>query len=192
MKTCSRCKLEKNLFEYHKDFYAKDGFKSACKKCIKQKYNSKEAKKYYLNNITNFRNYYNKNKSQIAVYGKQYRRKNKKKISESRKNRKNKDINFRIACNLRNRLYSALNNNRKVGSAILDVGCSIDELKQYLESKFQPEMIWDNYGRFGWHIDHIKPLAGFDLTDRKQLLEACHYTNLQPLWWKENLSKQNN
>jgi hypothetical protein len=50
-------------------------------------------------------------------------------------------------------------------------------------------MTWDNYGQFGWHIDHIKPLSVFDLTDREQFLEACRYTNLQPMWWKENLSK---
>jgi len=50
-------------------------------------------------------------------------------------------------------------------------------------------MTWDNWTLDGWHIDHIKPLASFDLTDRKQLLEACHYTNLQPLWAKDNLTK---
>jgi desulfoferrodoxin (superoxide reductase-like protein) len=50
-------------------------------------------------------------------------------------------------------------------------------------------MTWDNWTTDGWHIDHIKPLASFDLTDRKQLLEACHYTNLQPLWAKDNLIK---
>jgi hypothetical protein len=50
-------------------------------------------------------------------------------------------------------------------------------------------MSWDNWTTDGWHIDHIKPLASFDLTDRQQLLLACHYTNLQPLWAIDNLSK---
>jgi hypothetical protein len=77
----------------------------------------------------------------------------------------------------------------KHGSAIKDLGCSPEELKSYLESKFQPGMTWDNYGRTTWHIDHIKPLVGFDLTDRKQLLEACHYTNLQPIWAKDHSLK---
>ena len=50
-------------------------------------------------------------------------------------------------------------------------------------------MTWDNYGYYGWHIDHITPLASFDLTNRQQLLEACHYTNLQPMWAKDNMTK---
>jgi hypothetical protein len=60
-------------------------------------------------------------------------------------------------------------------------------LRARLEVKFQQGMSWDNYGQ--WHIDHIKPLAKFDLTDRTQFLAACHYTNLQPLWAEDNLSK---
>lgn len=57
----------------------------------------------------------------------------------------------------------------------------------HLERQFTPGMSWTNYG--DWHIDHIKPLASFDLTDRVQLLVACHFTNLQPLWAEENLKK---
>lgn len=50
-------------------------------------------------------------------------------------------------------------------------------------------MTWKNWSPTGWHIDHKIPLAFFDLTDRKQLLKACHYTNLQPLWSNENIRK---
>ena len=98
-------------------------------------------------------------------------------------------IQGRLRSNLRTRLYSAINGNQKTGSAVCDLGCTIDELKAYLEVLFRPGMTWDNWAFDGWHIDHIKPLVSFDLTDREQFLQACHYTNLQPLWAKENLSK---
>jgi len=101
--------------------------------------------------------------------------------------RKFNDINYRLRCNLRTRLWQALRGNYKSGSAVRDLGCSIEELKYHLESQFQEGMSWDNYGE--WHIDHIKPLASFDLSDHKQLLGACHYTNLQPLWAEENIKK---
>ncbi|MEM4726061.1 MAG: hypothetical protein QXG63_03905 [Nitrososphaerales archaeon] len=77
----------------------------------------------------------------------------------------------------------------KRSSSVKDLGCSLEEFKRYLESKFQPGMTWNNYGKNGWHIDHIKPLCSFDLTDTEQVKLACHYTNLQPLWWSDNLSK---
>ena len=90
---------------------------------------------------------------------------------------------------LRQRLCKAIDGNYKAGSAVNDLGCTVEQLKQHLESKFSPGMSWDNWRIDGWHIDHIKPLASFDLTDRKQFLEACNYTNLQPLWATDNLRK---
>jgi hypothetical protein len=90
---------------------------------------------------------------------------------------------------LRNRIRNALKGNYKSGSAIKDLGCSIEYLKNYLESKFQEGMSWENWAHDGWHIDHIKPLASFDLSDRIQFLQACNYTNLQPLWAKDNIAK---
>lgn len=80
----------------------------------------------------------------------------------------------------------------RAGSHVKNLGCSIEELKKHLESNFKTGMTWDNYGRKGWHIDHIRPLSKFDLSDPQQLIEACHYTNLQPLWWYENIRKSNN
>jgi len=61
-------------------------------------------------------------------------------------------------------------------------------LKKYLEDKFTEDMSWENHGTHGWDIDHKKSLNSFDLTDREQLLEVCHYTNLQPLWAVDNLN----
>ena len=120
---------------------------------------------------------------------KTYRKTNKDKIRVHLNNKLKTDIQFKLSHNLRARLHSAIKGNYKVGSAVKDLGCTVEELKQYLESKFLPGMTWDNWTIDGWHIDHIKPLTSFDLIDREQLLEACHYTNLQPLWAKDNLSK---
>ena len=64
---------------------------------------------------------------------------------------------------------------------------SQENLRAYFESKFIAGMSWDNYGK--WHIDHIVPLSSFNLLDPEQVKVACHYTNLQPLWAKDNLKK---
>lgn len=118
---------------------------------------------------------------------------NKPEIKERRKkrhlDRMKNDIVYRLSYLLRTRLNKAIKGNYRTGSAVRDLGCSVSELKLHIESKFQEGMNWSNHGK--WHIDHIKPLAAFNLADRKQLLEACHYTNLQPLWAKDNLIKSN-
>lgn len=90
---------------------------------------------------------------------------------------------------MRSRVGDAIRNGQKAGSAVRDLGCTVEELKKHLESRFRPGMTWENWSPTGWHIDHIKPLASFDLTDRAQFLQACCYTNLQPLWAEDNLKK---
>jgi hypothetical protein len=129
------------------------------------------------------------NKEKIIKYNKIYNTIHKDRIKEYKVNRIKTNTHFKLASRLRTRLCNSLKNNIKSGSAVDDLGCSLQELKIYLESKFQPGMNWDNWNKDGWHIDHIKPLASFDLSDHKQMLEACHYTNLQPLWAKDNLTK---
>ena len=99
------------------------------------------------------------------------------------------DLEFKLRKNLRTRLNRAIRNNQKAGSAVKDLGCTIAEFKQYLESLWQDGMSWDNYSYHGWHIDHIKPLSKFDLSDPEELKKACHYTNLQPLWKNDNMQK---
>lgn len=119
----------------------------------------------------------------------EYKKNNAEKIYLAQKQRELEDINFKIKRRLRHRIYCALRFNTKVGSAVKDLGCSIEEFKQYLESKFVESMTWENYGK--WHIDHVVPLDSFNLSNREELLLACHYTNLQPLWAKDNLVKSN-
>lgn len=67
------------------------------------------------------------------------------------------------------------------------LGCGIAKLKAHLAKNFEPGMTWDNWG--DWHIDHIKPLTAFNLNDNEELEKACHYSNLQPLWARDNLRK---
>jgi len=122
-------------------------------------------------------------------YHRKHRASHLKEAREYRAERYKTDPQFRLADLLRRRLHNALKGNHKAGSAVRDLGCSIPDLQAYLEAQFKPGMTWKNCGRYGWHIDHIKPLVSFDLTDREQLLAACHYTNLQPLWAAENHSK---
>lgn len=96
----------------------------------------------------------------------------------------------RLIDNLRCRLKRCIKN--QSGSEFIErnFGCSRKELIEYIEKQFVDGMCWDNYGE--WHIDHIKPLSKFDLTSLEEQYSANHYTNLQPLWKKDNLSKKDN
>jgi hypothetical protein len=116
-------------------------------------------------------------------------RKRSKSVAKQRKERYHNDLDFRLANILRARLTNAIKYNFKSGSAVANLGCSIKELKLYLESKFEPWMSWENHGRYGWHIDHIEPLTSFDLSNSEDLKKACHFTNLQPLQWRKNIIK---
>ena len=94
---------------------------------------------------------------------------------------------FKIRCNLASRLYSALKGKPKSTTTMLLVGCDIEFLKGHLESKFKTGMTWENYGT--WHIDHIKPCALFDLLKSEEQKKCFHFSNLQPLWAKDNICK---
>ena len=158
------------------------------KEIIKAKSN-----KYYYKNEKSKKKYRIDNERRIRDYNKQYYVANKQKLIAYRIDYCNKrratDIGFRLAGNLRGRLTKAIRRNQKIGSAVNDLGCSMEAFKSYISSKFQPEMSWENYGE--WHLDHIKPLSSFNLEDRIQFLIACHYTNYQPLWKIDNIRKSN-
>ena len=100
-------------------------------------------------------------------------------------------VNCSIKRNLRNRINTMVKRNqaKKHTSTLKLIGCSVQFLKRHLQKQFKEGMEWDNYGE--WHIDHIKPLSLFDLTQEEEQRKACHYTNLQPLWAFDNLSKGN-
>lgn len=113
------------------------------------------------------------------------RRKNAEYIKQRRKS----DPKFALTLAIRKRTHNFMRQKRAQGSVTKALGCSWQELCQYIESKFQPGMTWSN--RKEWHIDHIKPLSSFDLTNQDEFNKAVHYTNLQPLWAVDNLRKSN-
>ncbi len=121
-----------------------------------------------------------------------YRERNRDKI----RSRYSTDLNFRLANILRSRLNEAvkvpMGYKSRFSRSLLSrktLGCDIPFLREHLESLFKEGMNWGNHGIRGWHIDHIKPCARFDLNDPTQRGICFHYTNLQPLWWRENCSK---
>lgn len=106
------------------------------------------------------------------------------------KERERNDLCFKLARRLRSRLYHVLTGKTKHASHVRDLGCSLEELKTYLEGNFREGMSWDNYGTV-WEIDHIKPLSRYDLSDPNVQAELVHYTNLNPLFVEENRKKGN-
>jgi hypothetical protein len=116
-------------------------------------------------------------------------------MRERRKQRVASDPAYKLSIAMRRRFYMAVRNqvydgwNIRSGEAVRMLGCSMAEFVAYIESLWGDGMTWANWARDGWHIDHIIPFSAFDMTDDEQRRAACHYTNLRPLWAKDNLRK---
>lgn len=173
--------------------------KIAQKKCYeakKQKYIQK-SQEWYKNNKETKKNsvslYRDSNRDWYKEYQKQYKEFNIDRINaKSRTHDNNKyqnNIAYYLKKKIRNRTNDALKSQmvNKPCSFTATMGCNGVQLIHHFESKFQPGMSWGN--RYLWHIDHIRPLSSFDLSNKEQFEIACHYTNLQPLWAKDNLEK---
>jgi hypothetical protein len=114
---------------------------------------------------------------------------------EYMKSRRRNDPTFRLQNNLQRGLYGCLSGKQKKSRTIEYVGIDLEKLWEHFESKFTDGMTRENYGE--WHVDHIRPLSSFDFYSCEEgseeyenlLHQAWHYTNLQPLWAKDNLSK---
>lgn len=134
------------------------------------------------------RNRYKDNPQTRNERSKLWAKKNIKKISKKNILKNKYSIQHRIKHNIKQQFFYHLK--KSMGFCKL-VGCTMDELKAHIESKFQPGMSWSNYGLYGWHIDHIRPISSFDLAIESNIYEAWHYSNLQPLWATDNLKKSN-
>lgn len=177
-KICSKCKIEQSLNNFHKG-NDKDNLDYRCKNCMK-----KINRIYRLNHKEQHKNYW-------LIYIKNHKKEIKERRKKYQKNRLKKDVNFKLRCYLSTRLYQVTRGISKSKSTIKLLGCSIDKLKKHLEKKFTKGMNWDNYGRKGWVIDHIKPCASFDLKKKSEQIKCFNYKNLQPLWEKDNWEKNN-
>ena len=195
--------------DYRKQLYLKN----------KQFYKNQK-KKNYLKHIAQRRKYAKLNKDKLKQYFIEYRLKNLKTIKEKRKqyyiknhdkimkyrknnrdlinktqrkylkSRKKSDPIYKLSVSIRVRLNSflKLQNLSKKYKLSEYLGCTLGELKQHLELKFTEGMTWKNHSRTGWHIDHIIPLIS--AKTEEEIYKLSHYTNLQPLWATDNLSKR--
>ena len=154
-------------------------------KLLSDKYRTENADKKLLSDKT----YRENNREKMRVARLKWIQENPEKHKACQKAYKLRNKNYKIGAYLRTRVYRALKAQKaqKWGKTEELLGCSIPDVRVYLEAKFKEGMTWDNYGK--WHIDHIKPLAKFDLTNKEEQMKAISYTNLQPLWAQDNLRK---
>ncbi len=139
------------------------------------------------------KDYYYRHKDERNAYCRKYHQDNKIRLRVYYLDRHNKrlenNLHYRLLHNLRANISSAFSRKYKSGRSVELIGCSIEFLLQHLESQFKDNMSWNNYGKGGWHIDHIKPCKLFDLTNPEEQRKCFHWSNLQPLWEKDNLRK---
>lgn len=191
-KKCIKCNCEKEQDQF---YFVKryNRFNGHCKECQKKYTDSwkERNRSKYLVGCKNYNESVKEAKKKRYAEDADYAEKVKNKNKKSASIRMKTDINF-----YRRKLSSilinqALKKNQKTGKIIDALGCSVPDLKNHLEAQFKDGMSWNNYGRFGWHIDHIIPLSKFNLVNEKEFIEANNYKNLQPLWWQDNLEKRN-
>lgn len=177
-KECSKCHEIKDITHFIKDKKKYDGLYPSCKDC-----NNKRIASWHQDHNEEF-----------ASYQKEWSRKNRSKVTQQQNNwRKRQPKEYHLVRNLSYRL-KIFCNDQKLGHFRTKqveeaLGCSREEFIIYIESKFKEGMSWNNYGKNGWEIDHIKPLIAFDWSIVSSISEANHYTNLQPMWLSDNRSK---
>lgn len=194
MKTCNTCKIEKDETEYRKG-----KSKNRCKDCQKvydKKYNDsrkEKMKEYYLNNKEELkkkaREYYINNSELIKSNQKKYSSINKENRNLYLREKKKNDHLFNLTIKIRNLIYITIYNGgfSKKSKTTDILGCSYEEFKSYIQEQFVEGMTWENYGE--WHLDHKTPISWAETEE--QIYELNRYTNFQPLWASDNLSKGN-
>ncbi len=195
-----RIENKEKLIKLDKDNYTKN------KEKIKERTNNyyylnkdklkEQAKEYRLLHKNKHKDYLKENKEKIKKYTKKYYHSNIDKIKINRKENHKKrwiyDPLYKLKISLRNSLNKIFKKNyysKKLKSTEI-YGCTYEFLLKYIENKFEAWMTWDNYGKYngelnyGWDIDHIKPVS--IAKTKEEIIELCHYSNLQPLCSKVN------
>jgi hypothetical protein len=186
----------------------KDKLIKLCKEWREKKKKSDpnyDKERYYKHRekqLAHKRKKYEEKKDILLAKSKEWRENNQAWIKDYRKKRRtiNKDRqiqrykeepSYRLKVLLRRRIADCIKRNKmsKDLHTMELLGTDIETARIHLENQFKENMSWDNHGNYGWHIDHIIPCSSFDLTDIEQQKKCFHYTNLQPLWWWDNLSK---
>ena len=189
---CCRCLQMKDLSDFYRRKDRPIGIDYKCKKCVQENRSKinylpqnngiKKCSKCYKNlSLTEFEACKNK-KDGRASQCKKCRHKYKM-------HRLNTVPELRITENLRRRTRAVLEGINKSKNTLMLLGCDMKFLRKYIEGLFKDGMSWENYGE--WQIDHIIPCSKFDLTKESEQQKCFHYTNLQPLWKEDNLSKGN-
>ena len=137
--------------------------------------------------------YQAKNKERLYARQKEWVEANRDKVRATLKRHDQKmratSPEYRLKRAMRCRIYTALRGIRKMKKTLGFLGCTAQQLRQHLESQFEPGMTWQNYGSH-WHVDHVFPLAWFDLSDPEQQKKAFGLKNMQPMWATENSRKR--
>lgn len=198
MKICRKCNEPKELSEYHKRKDSRDGHRNECKICFNNAvYNQPNRKitkkKEYEKNrdryLKKVKEYAANNREEVLLNKKIYGQTHKPQRNKRHRERYRTDSLYRTTCIIRGAISKAMCRNgfSKKGHTKEILGCTFEELMLHLETQFKPGMNWENYG--DWHIDHKVPSSW--AKSEEEIIKLNHYTNLQPLWAAENLSKRN-
>ncbi len=142
------------------------------------------------------RKWYRDNKEKHAANRTKYELENKDRLRLARRKWENSrlknDINYKLHKSLAGRVRFELKGVAKRTSRTEElIGCTISELKIFIENQFLEGMNWSNWETNGWHIDHRIPVSWFNLENEHCRKLAFNYKNLQPLWGEDNLKKKN-
>ncbi len=190
MKECGKCSIEKDLDQFCNKKSEKDGKHRYCKLCMKKGNDNYYHEVGKIERADYYKQHRIDNKEYFNSYCHNHYHTNKEWYREWNRNKNKTDMSFRLKKIVGVRINQALKtyNTLKKDRTINYLGCSASNYVLYLESKFTPDMSWDNYGTY-WEIDHIKPICKFNLCDEQEMYLCFHFENTQPLSKQDNREK---